>query len=442
MKLLRRLFLDSPSPSLESLELKLPNITSPDAIGKRPPYRNPTPYTISVLTLLCNLGANLDINSRVFFESVSNHTLSLSDLDENYDCLPGILDIQHKSLSSGCKSFGEKKNKSDRGNTFNNGCTMRMLFEDDQRNEGYNIINVKLFNNGTLHFTGVKSIEEGRMCVKIIVERLDRLRKLSKVHEQLIDFYNGDNAVTLTNHRIRDNDIATQCSKDYKNSVDIFSLKKVLLQLTSHLKQKDIFKLSLTCKFFAYIYSSNNSHFWKAIISNKFDYLHISHPTLRNHVIDYNHFNSYVPKINFKQDYFNRCIGNYNYKPIVLFTGTTDETIQMDNESIEMINSNFNTHFFINQRKLTKLLQKNYPLLNSSYEPSDKYHGIKVYWPHPDTVNDNGDTSNIVYIFISIFRTGSIIMSGAKTEGQLNDAYKFINIIIKKYYSQIWIPNE
>lgn len=437
---LRRLFLEDTN---EPQRLP-PNITKPDEILPRPPYRNPSAYSISVLTLVCNIGGYIDIDTRSFFESVGHHTLlpHKQSLDKgDYSCLPGILDIQYVSLSYGCTSFGEKKNKSERKKTFSNQCTMRVLFEDSNRADGYNIINVKLFNNGTLAFTGIKSVSEAKECTNIIVEHVNRLRLISKVHEQIIDFCNG--TPSFVNKKIKIlNYIANNRKPNNVNISRILEVKPILMLLIKKMAQKDIFRLSMTCKYFDQLLSHKNSTFWKVLTFDKFKDLYIKHPELPKHYIDYQTCNTYIPKVSVKYEYFKRCEKRYNYKPNALLSSPDNTQLKMSNGSIEMINSNFTTHFFINQRKLTKLLQDNYPHINSSYEPDDKYHGIKVYWPHPDTVYENGDNTNAVHIFISIFRTGSIVMSGAKTTQQLNDAYKFVNGIIKQYYSKIWIPND
>jgi hypothetical protein len=415
---------------------ELPEITTPNEIIKRPPYRNPSAYTVSVLTLLCDLGAHIDIDTRAFFESIRPHILEEELLLKgDYSQLPGIIDIQYRSLSYGSTSFGEKKNKNSRENTFGNQCTMRILFEDFEFDEGYNIINVKLFTNGTMQFTGITSVCQASDCIDILLPFIQRLINISKVHETIVDFRGGYNHII--------NFISNPDGTSTSN-MEVFQKKKVLLRVIQYLGQKDIYRLALTCKFFWNLLSNDNNDFWISMNHYRFGVLHVFHPTIKNQLINVDTYKTVVSKISIKRDYFNRCERIANYKPNVLTTcvDPSNETVEMSNESIELINSNFNTGFFIDQRKLTKILQRQYPHLDSSYEPDDRYHGIKVYWPHPDTVQENGDNSNTVKIFISIFRTGSVLMSAAKTTQQLNDAYKFINGVLKENYDKIWIPND
>lgn len=448
MQVLRRLFLEDSS----TVQREPPHITVPDEITPRPPYRNPSKYKISVLTLLCNLGVHIDIDIRCFYESV-RHNCLLPYKDhlekENYSHTPGILDIQYRAQSYGCTSFGEKKDKSSREKTFGNQCTMRILFEDETKKEGYNIINVKLFNNGTLQFTGITSVEEAEQCVKLIAERIDRIKWMSAVHEQIVDFCSGIPSYT-THVTDTMKQICSERAQSPFNMNDIFEHKRIILTLVRKLGQKDIFRLSEVCKYFNQLLSHTNNNFWRTLIFGEFGKLYTQHPTSNRHYINNCDFGTYVPKLCMKQQYFklrteycnNGSSGNYKPNVLMATSSNSSDKLKMSNKSIEMINSNFTTHFFINQRKLTKILQKDYPYINSSYEPDDKYHGIKIYWPHPDSVKENGDNTDSVDIFISIFRTGSVLMSGAKSPEQLDDAYKFINAIIKKNYTKVWIPKD
>jgi hypothetical protein len=126
------------------------------------------------------------------------------------------------------------------------------------------------------------------------------------------------------------------------------------------------------------------------------------------------------------------------YRPIVGNIYSYSDKMHISNETIEMINSNFDTYYCIHQKRLTKILQKKYPFLNPSYDPDDNYHAIKAYWPCTSLDDENARAD--VRVFIAIFRTGSILMSGAKHADQLNRAYAFINSVLKQHYDEIWIP--
>lgn len=367
---------------------KLPNIEfSKATVFIKPPYRNPSPHTISVLTMLCDLGAIIDINTRAFTYGVANEMYRGNYTNE-------IVQIQYLT-----ESFKVCELKETLDLTFGNQCTMIVKC-------GKNTIYVKLFNTGTLHFTGLTSIDDAKYCTDMIINRIKLQYRKSLVNEQIHDLSFSPTIRSYSSSSSSSSSEITTITPILKNIELIWSLIK-------HVPMKDIYQLNITCKKFNHIIQ--NEEFWKYCIKKEFN--QEVHPV----------------KTTYKYIYFKlRSSRLPNYKPIIRIS-CSNINLSMKNVSIEMINSNFTVNFCINQRKFTKILQKKFPLFNTSFEPDDKYHGIKVYWPILGTD---------VKIFISIFRTGSIIMSGAKEYSQLTDAYKFINNIIKTYYDEIWIPDD
>ena len=108
---------------------------------------------------------------------------------------------------------------------------------------------------------------------------------------------------------------------------------------------------------------------------------------------------------------------------------------------VRMMNSDYSIGKAIRRDRLHKLLVETYGLW-SSFEPTI-YQGVntKYFWNKTRTDNPgicvcpqpclgNGDgysIGNCKKITISPFRTGSVIITGAKNMEQLNDAYTFLN---------------
>jgi len=108
---------------------------------------------------------------------------------------------------------------------------------------------------------------------------------------------------------------------------------------------------------------------------------------------------------------------------------------------VRMMNSDYSIGKAIRRDRLHKLLVETYGLW-SSFEPTI-YQGVntKYFWNKTRTDNPgicicpnscigNGDgysIGNCKKITISPFRTGSVIITGAKNMEQLNDAYVFLN---------------
>lgn len=114
-----------------------------------------------------------------------------------------------------------------------------------------------------------------------------------------------------------------------------------------------------------------------------------------------------------------------------------------------MMNSDYTIGKAIRRDRLYKILVEEYGLW-SSFEPTI-YQGVntKFFWnkTRPATAPPgicvcptpcNGDGSGYAVgsckkITISPFRTGSIIITGAKHQEQLDDAYAFMNGVLRKY---------
>lgn len=447
------------------LQKKVPELQVQHVVLKRPPYIHPSPYIISVSMLLCNLGMDIDIDRRSFYYCIMSSGLirwddpgldiELNGVDpkdkntytDEYrkQFLPGILYIQYSGISCGDTEFMKQQNKSVRRKTFNNSCTMRICFETS--NDGYNVINLKLFNNGTIQITGIKSMVEAKDCVEIISDRVKRLMKLSRVHKQLLDICKPHDPSLIMKHHLlteylelHDNNIeGLRCFKKILCDRDVFA------NFMRYLPQVDVRSLSMSCKTLNVFFHHSNHKLWKYLLDNATFNAGLSYVYSKKKYNVYELVDGYVNLRNvlkpeqLKSRYF---VLNESYKPNMINYNLANVQPEFSNSKIEMINSNFFTHFYINRKKIFKLIQRDYPYMNISFDPDDKYHGVKIYWPHPDTVKENGDSRDTVHIFISIFRTGSVLMSGAKTTGQLDDAYKFINGLLKKYYKEIWLPSD
>ena len=121
---------------------------------------------------------------------------------------------------------------------------------------------------------------------------------------------------------------------------------------------------------------------------------------------------------------------------------------KLNNIKIELINSDFTTNFMINNTKLNHIVKNKYKAF-SSYEPND-YPGVKnkFFWNANNKKNqgkcmctpkcvERGKKSVCVQITISVFQSGSVIITGAKSIQQIKDAYYYINTIFKDNYDQI-----
>ncbi len=128
------------------------------------------------------------------------------------------------------------------------------------------------------------------------------------------------------------------------------------------------------------------------------------------------------------------------------------KNIKIVNYRIIMINSDFNTNFKIDLIKLLNILNANEGELFTKFNP-EKYRGLIIgfYWNTDKRVQDGicncstkctgkgngtGD-GNCKKITISIFKSGSVIITGGRLLKQVEDTYRAINDIFEKYYHDI-----
>lgn len=128
------------------------------------------------------------------------------------------------------------------------------------------------------------------------------------------------------------------------------------------------------------------------------------------------------------------------------------DDIKVEGYSITMINSDFNTNFKIDLISLLNILNEKNEYLFTKFNP-EKYRGLIIgfYWNMKST-NQNGVCScktkctgkgtgngegQCKKITISIFKSGSVIITGGKLVEQIEDAYAFINNVFKDNYGEI-----
>jgi len=124
----------------------------------------------------------------------------------------------------------------------------------------------------------------------------------------------------------------------------------------------------------------------------------------------------------------------------------------IDNYKITMINSDFNTNFKIDLIKLLSILNTNEKDLFTKFNP-EKYRGLIIgfYWNTEKKIQDGkclcksrcngkgigkGD-GQCKKITISIFKSGSVIITGGRLVKQIDDAYIKINNFLKENYYDI-----
>lgn len=480
----------------------------------RPAYPDPSAWTISVMTMVSYLSTPVDLRSvfhcvdvvdfdDINFEQTNDlkHCKDESScdrvlqrkangsygphqscIDDECACLaaffPGILDIHFRNFCRGDPEFAEVKAKK-RGRpplrTFENQCTMRICMSrtsngcQQKNGQLWNIINLKMFQNGKIQMTGCKSLEQARGAVQFLLRKLmdkaPAMRAKRDCMTQLRCFstiwLGGDaNRVTTptevltairesaTHHdlplRILNKD-ALRCVLLQVDNESLFACRRVDQQFRCIVESCDFWKTKTEQELRSICERSERGWFLTHKYNGRFHRM--------ERVKNAEHFEH--PRLLYCR-YSTR--GLRRHRPFLV--AEQYENLHVAGEQVAMINSDFRTNFELNLPVLFKILYQEHRqstqehliqeqataerrgrILQCSYSPDDyvalnvKYESPIMPDPIPDADEPN-ETKTVISFFI--FRTGSVIINSARSIAQEVEAYNFINSIFKTHYARIW----
>ena len=133
----------------------------------------------------------------------------------------------------------------------------------------------------------------------------------------------------------------------------------------------------------------------------------------------------------------------------------SDKPLKMDKFSVQLLNSDYKVNALVRRDELHKILVNKYKLFSTL--ETTIYQGIntKYYYNEKAKIkngicmcdkicNGQGDgkaEGACKRITIAIFQTGSIIITGARNLHQLEEAYQFINKIMKEHSTEVLKSN-
>lgn len=291
-------------------------------------------------------------------------------------------------------------------------------------------INVKIFSNGIIQMTGVKKEKDGVEALNLILKKLYETEGkvpiskllLSQQIYLLLDKLGYDK---LPDYYYMFPDKLPKKSAWYKYNVtpEMIEEEKQLI-----LKNKKIHKENFGNTF------TKNIDYKKVLINND-----------REKIEEI---------INIKRVYEDLVLFYDNIDCDIYAKSIEDETrIKIQPIRIVLINSDFNINFKIKRNILHSILKDNYNIV-SRYEPGI-YPGVnnKYYWNKETlgTENEgvckcsgkcvgkgNGEgEGKCKKITIAAFQSGSIIITGANSITQIDDAYAYINNVISQNYDLV-----
>ncbi len=129
------------------------------------------------------------------------------------------------------------------------------------------------------------------------------------------------------------------------------------------------------------------------------------------------------------------------------------EKLEIKDFDTTMINSNYSLNFKLDLDVFYNCLERDDKNIVKMYD-SEKYRGLKLsyFWNDNKGDNQNGicncakkckgkgkgtQKGECKKVTIAIFKSGSVIITGGRTNQQTYRAYDFINDLVKKYYNEI-----
>jgi TATA-box binding protein (TBP) (component of TFIID and TFIIIB) len=316
---------------------------------------SPTDLRISTHTATCNINSFINLN-------IISKYLKIDDK---------IKYIEHGKTTKGENMKIQSKKAKEKKRVFFNQITIIVEPKKDRRN------NVKLFNNGAVSMTGLKSFDEGQISINLLIERIKHLKGVyfDDLSEEKIEKMSNDKLnmeCTFCNKLVSHNNIKETKCEHYICNICSKEEHHKCKTCNSCLIENGLLAHS-TCKIKDYKIVLINSDYYLGFEIKR----NVLQDLLSN---KYNIFSSYEP-----------CI----------YPGV-------------------NSKYYFNES------YKDYPFKGKCY--------CDVYCNGKGTGNGNGQCKKIT---VAIFQSGSIIITGARDMEQINCAHKFINSIIDDNYYTI-----
>jgi TATA-box binding protein (TBP) (component of TFIID and TFIIIB) len=136
-----------------------------------------------------------------------------------------------------------------------------------------------------------------------------------------------------------------------------------------------------------------------------------------------------------------------------LETPISKDPLKITKFAIQLLNSDYKMNTMVKRDELHRLLTSRYRLFSTL--ETTIYQGVntKYYYneestkdgicdcPRPCTGQGDGKSvGNCKRVTISVFQTGSIIITGARNRRQLDEAYEYINTILRRHAGEVLKP--
>ena len=315
-----------------------------------------------------------------------------------------------------------------------------------------NIINVKLFNNGTLHLTGVKDINNSRRVVILLYEKLIKLANENDTILLILDT-NGIYIDNNNNVYSKSNNKSIIGFKHCESNLILYNIHKknyiyINGQFISHKFESKRIKNILNLDGDKIGYSKiellkNQSKLYKNNPNVNIDYesnLIYYDSTINSQVIGkirYEYFDLHkYESVSHNENYLEY---QYSCNPFINnILGILDINKLSDKElniDVNCINIYFKLDFLLNRQRLFNKLNEN--MYNCEYKP-EKYSGVKLRYKTKSnksedniygicSCNNKCICSNSTFL---IFQSGNVIAMGFKSISEIQTVLDNFTILI------------
>ena len=456
-------------------------------------YPNPTELSISTMTVVSNIKDNKNLDDPIKLDLLSRIINICDDDDEVLKLKEGGItkvdyytNLERNNININSMKFLKK-------NPFFNQVSLVFKYFDCRA------VNVKLFNNGKLQMTGIQSENESEYISKNIINILKKSKL--KIYTSINDLYSENKEPKINDYVLVYNNKSDKLSYYRWNYLNIIDNIELVLDLklfdTNELKSEFI-KLNGWVSDYNIIKFINVLNNQLKLLNNKYvnmsekineinklnnndnlseksKSLNVNHEIFKlTKILMYykttiSHLSNVIKTLTKIQECDNQLISFITKKyreeltelidmedlsPFYEFNFIDDiENYKLQNIKIELINSDYTTNFMINNTKLNVIVKQKYKSF-SSYEPNE-YPGVKnkFFWNEKNIGNqgrcdclpkciERGKKSICIQITISVFQSGSVIITGAKSVQQIKDAYKYINDIFRENYEDIYCKQQ
>lgn len=352
----------------------------------------PTPVTLVTMTVVFEL----------------KHFINLKLVSEYIEIDDQIVGVKYENTveGTGFKPKKANKNKVKKSNDFKNQCTLNI-------NAGGKILNVKLFNNGKLVFTGCTDIEQIKIATDILTDRLLNLHgELTYDIPDSFRFYSTRDIFKkeIVKYRVLIHslvhklniDVDTEAFNPALDDKEAYSLFMENSDKIDNVESENILILLQIVNIIKSYYNDDEICSWK----------------------DFPEFvENLLTLIDFDQ---RKIIGDF---PSYL-GNDTKITAAYENITISNILKRMSCNFSLNREMVFRLLQDCSNISHVEFD-EDRYSGVVAKFQ---------TTTGIITIIF--FNSGKINITAATSDQQIDEAHQFVSDFCKANFSQILMVSD